>query len=73
MSIRIEFGPGNSLETSQLFEDVQEVLDNRGFQSVLGYDPRAVEVLKNGVAACGSAPVIDGDILTLHTKAHTKG
>lgn len=74
MSIKIQFGAGNSIEKPQdSFPTVGQVLADGRIQDVLGFDPARVEATINGVTVSEGTPIPDGATVVLQTKANTKG
>jgi hypothetical protein len=73
MAITIKFGPGNTIQQPvSKFATADAAVADPAVKSILGYDPGAVTASINGVQADGCAPLRDGDVIELHTKAHSK-
>ena len=74
-SITIKYGVGNSLTSNfPIGTTVAELLSKQTVQDALGFSPAAVEaVIDNQVVRNMNTVLEDGDIVTLQTKASTKG
>ena len=73
MSITIKFGLGNEVtQPVAKFNTVGDVLQDAAIQSLLGYGSN-VEVTINGSVVPNDTRTYAGMILSIQTKAHTKG
>jgi sulfur carrier protein ThiS len=73
MSITIKFGLGNEVvQPEEKFATVGDVLRDAAIQSLLGFGSN-VEVTVNGSVVPNDTRTYSGMVLSIQTKAHTKG
>jgi hypothetical protein len=73
MSITIKFGLGNEVvQPEAKFATVGDVVRDPAIQSLLGYGAN-VEATVNGHVVCFDTPVTANMVISIQTKAHTKG
>ncbi len=69
----VKFGIGNSLtKDTANYPTVASVLQDNNLKAALGFGD-SVDAFVNGVQAPVDAPTIGGSVISIQTRAHTKG